>query len=515
MSFERIIFNYTPPPTVSSPIGIGTNTEESVSLAASPPTLRGAAYQNSNAGKLVQRLQGLSATAKYLQSAVASISGTIGVSVDPSIDADLSRALQRIYNTPDAVPAISMAMYQNLLQAQTDITKVDLGLDPNSTLQISPTQRMDINLATDSFEKALAGSGSYASTVPLLLAQSAGDGIIFDNLTAQLQDYPVLRNNNPSGVDVSDSLTATMNDVADRYTSTYATTYSMLATPDPVAISLPSVVTTLSQHSTNQLGNILYLLTSLISLFHKPQQVGLGNSLNGVIFPRLITDMSGNMFLVDRFTQMACNPNALLNTGIGTIMGKVPKPFGALIGAGLTSLFIQSELSAQQQALNQQLRSKTAQPNPGINALPAGLVTMAATLNFSLEQNQLHATAIQTNTSKAMDRRLNESGDTIEVMSSLKSIETMVGTVQSMLNTRSSGAQVAMPTGLASNLQVVGQVVGNLKTNTGTAYTVQGNNLVLTPPAIPQPSLPVASVLQQGGATIVASNSLITVPIGA
>lgn len=522
MSFKKIIFNYTPPPTLSTPVG--TVIPPTPNVAAE--TLLGEAYQTSNAGQLVQTMQNLKATAGYLSSAISSLSSGIGVTVDTAVDTDLTIALSRLYNSSSAIPAISLTMYQNLLQAEQDITRTDLYLDSDSPLQISPIQRADIMLATTSFEQALAAGGSYATSLPLLLNQMAGDSLIFDNITAQLQSYPVLANNDPSGIDVSDTVTSLLNDIATRQTTTYATTYSMIATPDPVSMTLPAVVTTLTQHPLNQLGQILTMLTSLMAIFHKPQQVNSAVGLNITVLPRLISDLTSHLFIVDKLLQMtinlptSSNPSAVgacwMGTGIGSVQSIIPQPYGSFLSAGLTPILMSSELASQQAQLNQQIRSKTAPTTPAnVNALPSGLLTMGATLNFSMEQNQLHATAIQTNTSKALDRRLNENGDNIEVMSSMKAMATMIGTVQGLVSAVGSGAQVATPSSAPSNLQVVGQVVGNLQNTTGTSYSVQGNNVVLTSPTLPAPSAQVSSVLQSGGATIVGPNSLYKVPIGA
>ena len=515
MSFKKIVFNYIPPPTIPSQLGIGPGVSNPPSVIT--PTLSGtlgAAYQNSRAGQLVQRLQDLKATETYLQSCVVSLCQGLGVSVSPTSDPDLTRSLSRIYNTPDQVPAISLDMYRNLLQAEMDIMRVDMGLDPTSGLQVSPVQRLDINLATSNFEKTIAADGGYKTSLPLFLPILSGDGIIFGNMTAQLQDYPVLRNNDPNGVDVSQPIADMLNDVADRQTAVYGTMYNTMAGPGPFGLSIPPAVVNLAGNTLNQLGSILGMLGSLVAIFHKPAQAALAVSLNVTILPRLISDMTGHLFNLDKFIQMAVNPVALLNTGIGAVMGQIPQPYGSILGAGLTPLFLQAEMSAQQQALQQQLRSKTP-PLPPISSLPSSLLTMGAALKFSSEQTQLHATDVKTNTSKAMDRRLNESGNQVEVTSSLQSVETMTGVIQALMSTKSSGAQVATPTGSPSNLSVVGQVIGNLKVNTGTSYTVQGSSLVLTPSTLPQPSTQVSTVLKSGGATIVGPNSLITVPIGA
>ncbi len=112
MSFKKIIFNYTPPPTLSTPVG--TVIPPTPNVAAE--TLLGEAYQTSNAGQLVQTMQNLKATAGYLSSAISSLSSGIGVTVDTAVDTDLTIALSRLYNSSSAIPAISLTMYQNLFR---------------------------------------------------------------------------------------------------------------------------------------------------------------------------------------------------------------------------------------------------------------------------------------------------------------------------------------------------------------------------------------------------------------
>ena len=512
MSFDKIVFNYISPPTVPTPLSVVVPPTPTIAAE----TLLGPAYQNSKAGQLVQTLQNLKATAGYISDAVSSLLSGIGVNVSVATEPELSIALCRMYNSAQAIPAISLDMYKNMLQAKMDITRADLYLDPNSPLQVSPVQRADIQLTTNSFEKALAADGTYKSALGLILNQTAGDSLLFDNMTAGLLDYPVLRNNDSNGVDVGASVEAMINDVANRYTSTYAATYTMIASPGPFGLAIPPAVLILSEHSLNQLGQIFYLLHSLKAIFNNPIQGALAIGLNSVILPRLLSDLSNHLFIVDRFVQMACNPTGLLNAGIGRAMGQLPPPYGNILGVGLTPLLLSAEMSGQQKALQQQIRTKGTLPTiPSLAGLPEGMLHMAATLNYSIEQNKIHAQAIQVNTSKAMDRRLNETGNSIELMSHLKEMEDMMRVVESLMSTKSAGATVTPPSGTPSNLQVVGQVVGGLKSTTGTSYSVQGNNLVLTPATIPVPNAQVSAVLQKGGATIVGPNNLITLPIGA
>ena len=171
MSFEKITFTYTPPPTVSSPTPLGTGDQAYLTAGT------GDLYAQSRAGQLLSRLADLRATAQYLEDCVSASVPGMGVRLDPATDPAVAVALSRIFSTETNIQDIDLGMYQSMLKAEETIQRLDIQLDPSSSLMVSPIQRADLNLVTKSFEKALVEDGSFEHQLPLLLRPLSGDRV--------------------------------------------------------------------------------------------------------------------------------------------------------------------------------------------------------------------------------------------------------------------------------------------------------------------------------------------------
>ena len=188
MSFQKIQFVYTPPPT-ALPQSIPSQSGTILPATSSTNDLA----KLSTAAALIDRLQALKSTAQYLESLLIAKSAGIGVVPNYAVNPDLSLVLSRLYSTATPPTGISLAMYTNLLTAEMGITRAEIALaGKDSQLTVSPVQKADLMTANLAFEDALADTGLFRHQLPLLIREVQGDTIVFDSLIAGLQQYPVL-----------------------------------------------------------------------------------------------------------------------------------------------------------------------------------------------------------------------------------------------------------------------------------------------------------------------------------
>ena len=505
MSFEKITFTYTPPPTVSSPTPLGTG--DQAYLAAGTGDL----YTQSRAGQLLSRLADLRATAQYLEDCVSASVPGMGVRLDPATDPAVAVALSRIFSTETNIQDIDLGMYQSMLKAEETIQRLDIQLDPSSSLMVSPIQRADLNLVTKSFEKALVADGSFEQQLLLLLRPLSGDRVIFDDWSKELKDYPILQNQDPQDTDLGAGLSQTMNGFADRWEAAYAQNYKIMAQPDPVSLGASAVLATLVGSTLKDLVLMGALLSSLQSQFHKQKMGDLTDSLVGVVFPRLISDLSRHGFQLDRFVAKALASPALQTGGLGQLMSSLRllgKP-GTVLSQNLTNA-----LSPQTQGTAKAKKKPASAAS--VRSLPQGVKVLGATLNWSVDENKRQSAAVQANMEKAVDRRLHETGDRLEILTHLKSLSALSTLIKGLQQTSKAGSATSVPLDPTQNLQAFGQVLNGLDSTTGTTYTVgEDGELLPTPAELPAAPPEVAALLRRGGVDLNNTNQFNPVMMGA
>ena len=107
-------------------------------------------------------------------------------------------------------------------------------------------------------------------------------------------------------------------------------------------------------------------------------------------------------------------------------------------------------------------------------------------------------------------------GSQTELLTSMKSISSSIGIIQSIIqsgantpaavgNTTSLSTTTATP---AVGLTSFGTLVNSLQSQSGSSLSLDGNTLIITPPAIPTASATVQSTLAAGGVNQITTQTL-------
>jgi hypothetical protein len=532
VSFTPIKFFYTPPPTIPSQSVLAPeNTIVSVPTATSSE-FGSAAAAASNAAVLVVRVNNLSATAQYLVSVIQSLVKNLGVTFDLSANPDLGRALAQIYNTTSPPSSMDMTMYTTLLEADINFLQFDLLNPPvTSSVQIQPLQRANIGLVTKSFENALLSTGVYDQTSPILMRSLMGDQLVFNSLSNALQTYPILsvpqlspvqlassqapsdtstRALNGSTIDVSSTLTDTLNGLLDQWQSSYAGIYQVLASPDPTETALPSIVATLSTQPTSDLTRLLTMMQNLVSFQQQAQLQTNHDSVDNFTIPRLLSDVFSFTSNLDFVNQVAVTPSSGFEGPLGSLMSQMASinP-GSILDVGLTG-------SVAQAAGGYNPPTPTAAQQSALSGLPEGLQIMGANISWAQSENARQNNFIQQCLQRLSIRRITNQGNQTEFLTSLKSISSTIGIIQSLLSISNNNPQ---PVGSISSLnpnpvtpvqglQSFGTLINSLSSQSGSSYSLDGSTLTITPPTIPTASSNVQSVLAAGGVNQITTQSL-------
>lgn len=533
MSFEPIKFTFTSPPTIPSQAILAPSTNP-VGVAVPVSNQFGTTIAaGSKAAGLVTRLSDLSATASYLQQALTSLVKSLGVTFDLSANPDLGRALARIYNVTTPPPAMDMEMYISLLEADINFLQFDLLNPTDSHVQIQPLQRADVGLAAKTFESDLLSTGIYNQALPILLRSMQGDQVIFNSWSNTLLKYPILsvpqktpaqlatsgsptgsseRDLNGSSVDVSDNLSELMNGILDQWESSYAGIYKVVASPDPTETGLPSIVATLSTQPSSDLLRLVTLLENLIAFQHQPALKSTHDSVDNFIMPRLLSDVIGHAGNLDYVSQVSTGPSANFTGSMGTLMSSVSSVNpGSILDVGLTGTVAQAAGGFSPPPLTQEQTKALA-------GLPEGLQILGANVSWARTESARQQTSIQKSIQRLSFRRLSNQGSQTELLSSMKSLSSSIGIIKSILQSGAnnpvvSGSTTSLNTNVVApviGLESFGTLVDSLQSQSGSSFALDGDTLVVTPPAIPTASPNVQALLARGGVKQITTEALRT-----
>src|ERR1039457_3001271 len=120
MSFNKIVFSYTPPPTALPQAIPG---QPGTILPATATSSKNDQAKASRAAGLIDRLRALKATAQYLESLIAARCKGMGINPNYNVDPELGMALARLYSAPTPPTGVGLDMYGNLLAAEIGITR--------------------------------------------------------------------------------------------------------------------------------------------------------------------------------------------------------------------------------------------------------------------------------------------------------------------------------------------------------------------------------------------------------
>lgn len=524
MSFKKIEFNYIPPPTVQATAVLSTVpvvvSESSVSQFGSR------AADNSNAADISTRLSRLNSTASYLQDVLKSLTPNLGVNFNLNNNPELGRALSRIYNTSTPPESMDLDMYLELLHTDLDFTRFDLLNGNDSTIQANPIQRTDVQLATKAFEDSLLSTGNYKQTTPILFRSLQGDQLIFEQLGQSIQTFPILSkpqistlestaNNSTSTVtdsmDLSSDSHAMLSPVLDKWGQSYAATYKMLVTPDPVETALPGVVGSLNGLNISNILQIKVLLESLVSLVHIASLKQVYNSSDNIILPRMLSDVGSHAFNMDFMKQIGSGIKNTVTGGFSTILSKLESiNIGQVIGLGLTPVV---SVAAGGYLKNIPTNEQVAL----LSNVSAGIKLFAANVKWSNNEMARQSDFTSQSIQRLGIRKVKNQGDQVELLNSMKSINSSVNILQSIVDTSntqvtSADSVIHPDTSFHAGLQSFNTLVGSVKSPSNSSYSVDGDTLVINPPSIPTASAEVQSVLADGGINQISTADL-RVPI--
>jgi hypothetical protein len=558
MSFEKLSFRYTPPLTTqSAPLSADQVTGGSA-LGTTPQ----AVAAQTTAAQLIDRLSALSDTAAYLEQLLLERSADRTVTPDYALDPELSAALMRTYSTSAPPSALTLQMYNHLLDAELGMLRFDMATqDTKSPLLVSPEQRADLLRSTAAYEEALADSGDFEDQLPLLLREVKSDQLVFSALSAGLATYPCLTGSGyqadtapvstpPVGyeattaadptsplyilsaaqdslqgssvlptadainyqatllsIDVSTTLAASLSTRLDSYTNVFGALYNVASGIDQTTQNVTMIANQFLFQPLDDLCLLLSTLMSLKTLFHKPQLKDWKGLIAVMVLPRLIAEVSGFSFLLDRLVQRVTAPVRRVLGSVDHLLAEITH-----VSNEVAYLTAQGGLTG---ALQTAISGKNKMPKPeriaALDKLPAATAKVGATLAWGVQKIESKSKTMQASLFKAMDRRLQSSGGRLDLLQNARSLDAQISIFKNLIlqkqrgSTQASGVQTAV-----SSIDALKNLATSLNTNSNATFAVVGNQIVATPATVPTPSAKVAQVLVSGGANLLDTTQLVS-----
>jgi len=514
MSFEPIKFIYNPPRTIEAPLPEASsyvpNTTTNNPNVYPVSTATNAA--TSFAVSLISRYNGLAATSSYLQQVILQQTQDTPITIDFDVDPDASRAMIGLFGTPNPSNTVTVKTYSQMLDSQLGATMADMQLGSNSPFVTSPYQNANILTLTQSIEQNLQSQGTYSSILPTMLRNLKGDQVIFQSIAQTLQSYPVVQYDqyqasqlaNPStntsiipasSLDVSPPLNSYLNDYADRYSTAYAGTYQLVSGINAVEGDINNVLSQYFNTAISELNMITSLLSAAQTLTSLTRLQDMADDLLGFAFVRLQCEAFTFMSLFNRLMNITVIPfqqaNGILHKLSSAISGIASK-LGTQTVGGLKGMIQGSSCSTRSNSsVYAQVRGLQI---PGLHNVTAGLASLGSHLAWAESEVMKGEEELMKQFRRLCERRINASGDMLELMCSLKSIQTLV----------SFGKAIAsQPQSLAPTQQTqpstITNILSNISVGTGTTYSVSNGSVIASPPNVPPIPPTVASVFATGG----------------
>lgn len=523
MSFDPIRFKFTPPPTVSLPV-----LPVQAALSSLP------AATGTGAGGLITQLNNLSATSDYLQKAIVDRFSSTGVEIDLSARPEAAAALSRIYGTDSPPSIITIPMLANMLDAEASIIQMELGLGLDSQFQPNPVQAADLSLVTGTVETMLAENGAFANQLPNLLRPLKADAIVFQNWSAALSQYPVLRSSgsvpllDPSliagnllsgrTIDTSTPVAQIFSQFISKYSINYSSIYGFMSGVSSIDRTITSVVQTYVTTPAQDVVRIISLLEGLKGIFHKNFLKNTTDILATFVFARLASEIGGMVFSLDRYIQMAVSPirnsvsqvSQLLNLVnnqaklVEQSINQVASAVETLTGhGGVPGLPQSNACGSRPHASNASSKSKPLIDPKGIPGLgpkdvvPQSLVVLGQHLNWAMTAADREANKIQTSLRKLVERKLQMTADKLDTLCSLQSIDSLVSLARGVVNATQKGGVVGNGS-VKQNIEAFNLIVSQATSGSGTPYVIQDGEVVAVPANLPTPPPSVEGVLRAG-----------------
>lgn len=521
MSFQPFTFTYDPPPTVESNatvLPVLTNTGSSSNISSPYSTIPTLVPSTSVAAGLIATFNNLAETSAYLQSIIAQLSNTLVIPINIATNPEVAQAATTIYGS---VPSgISIAMYNNLLNADINIQLTNAGLGLNSSSQVNQVQAAAVTTLLNSVDSALTNSVTYSSQLPLLLRGLQTQAAIFSTLATNLTLYPAQAVNatpntsstaviTASTIDVSPTVAATLTNFANDFSSAYAGIYTVACTNGSVADDLNNVLNTLINQPLADIVRIVGLVNAATGLVFKESFNSLTKDIGNFVYLSLVTDASTMVFSTDVLNQMATTPFSNITGSLGSVLSSVQQinsaigtlPAGSALGGmskisacGCTgnSATPTTTMNINVSGTNSSLASSI---NSQIAALTPGVTSIGTLLNWS--QNKITAKSNKTleNFQKVLGKLSANIAANTNLLCSLKSAEQLVTVATSI-----SQQVITNPSSSPSaNIQAISNSISFGSTTP--SFLSSTNTVVTSVVPAPTPSTNVQSVLAAGGLT--------------
>ena len=520
MSFEPIKFVYTPPATVEEPLpqesSYTPNTTTNNPNVDQESTATNAA--TSFAVALAKRYSDLADTSKYLQQIILDQTKDNTITLDFDANPELARALSIILETPNPSSVITVNAYSQMLDAQINATVTDMQLGDDSPFTVNPYQVGALSTVTQGIEQSLIAEGTFTAALPTMLNTLKGDQVIFQTTAQAMQAYPVTNYDQyqatqtasptttsiipASSLDVSPSLNSYLNSYADRYSTAYAGVYNLAAGINAVDADINNVLNQYFVMPLAELKTAMALLSSLQALAHTQTLKDLSEDLINFGFMRLQCEAMMFISMFNRLINITVAPFkaslsalAQLTRSINAIANEV----GTQVSGGLKGMVAGSSCSTQQNKLSILAGSKASNIKvPGISQVTKGLASLASHLNWAISQITKQEANLMKQLRRLSERRLGNQATMLEIMCSLKALNSLITFGQSIAN---------QPTSAMASTQTQVNTVSNILSNigsasgSGTTYSVNNGQVIVSPPSVIAPPTNVANVFATGGLT--------------
>jgi hypothetical protein len=544
MAFESIQFKYAPPPTVAAALPIAQATQPvSLATGTSLTNSGNAAASASAAGKLIARLADLLDTNQYLQQVILATSTGLGIEFDPSVDPETARALQTIYSNLPVPTSLTISMYNRMLDAKMTVLQIESGLGTGTAYETNPFQNSAVTQINQAIESGLVSSGQSQFQTALLLGPLKGDAVLFNNMTAQLSQYPVIASpgtpsitaNNPNqisilGQDVSPALASTLNSSLDSFQSSYASVYQLTAGVGVVAQDVNNVLNQFFLEPPTNLVRMIPMLQALQGFSQAPRLDSIVNGMTGTVFVQLISEAAGMVTMADRFMQTAVQPLKGSTSNIGQMVSQIQaaSAMANVVVNGAKQNFVNATggLKGCSLAYNSGLPTAPVSSSalvpastfqvPGVGAMTPGLMTLATHLDWANTTVSNRVSVIQESFQKLLNRRTGDMNAQMDIIASTQALNTLTQLAKAVMTYNSSQPAVGA-TNSVTQTAAVSQILSGMSSTTGTSFVVTNGQMQAVSPIVPAPPSNVQTVLTNGGVNlIVASSSTVQAPtIGA
>ncbi len=322
------------------------------------------------------------------------------------------------------------------------------------------------------------------------------------------EDYSGAENliDDPDYEDISPGLTADLEERLDLFDNYYAALYNLAANIDQIYIQMGTVINTFFYRPLNDILAIVAMLKALKTLFHLPKVKDIKGALAMFIFPRLISGLAKFNFMTDRLLNKATFPiNRVLNSlgklfaGIGTLTNQA----AWVLDGGLTGT-----VKHAVQGRSDKIQVPSAKDLAVLEVIPDAIKTISANMNWAMNAVRDKNFQLQASLLRALERKLGTSGDRLEVLRSLRSVDAIIGVLtglQRSVAAYTGGANQSPP---SSAVQVLSGALADFRTEAGTVFSLQGDMVLAQVPDIPPPPGKVKSILTKGGAELQTSGQI-------